>query len=131
VNSKKTIDNNDIVKLDGRTGIRLKVATTVVGAAPQGNYNISGFKEYVFNGVLTRFSVTGIVNPSMLKGRTIKSENIINFRLNILGTKSGLNLPLQRDPIEEGGSASSVLTEEEKQAIIIDYLNKIINELSR
>lgn len=131
VSAKKNVDNNDVVKLDGRTNLRLKVTALVTGPSGQGNYNINGYKEYVFNGVLTRFTVTGVVNPQMLSGRTIKSENIINFRLSIIGVRNGLNLNLQRDAIEEGESANADLTEEEKQTIIIDYLTKIINEISR
>ncbi len=131
VSASKTIDNKDNLKLDGRTNMRITVATSVTGTAGNGTYNINGFKEYVFNGVLTRFTVTGVVNPAMLDGRKIKSENVINFRLNIQSAKSGINLPLERAALEEGKGADSSLTEEEKQAIILDYLRKMLNELSR
>ncbi|MBN1500948.1 MAG: flagellar basal body L-ring protein FlgH [Spirochaetes bacterium] len=131
VSASKTFDNKDNLKLDGRTNMRISVATSVTGAAGNGNYNINGYKEYIFNGVLTRFTVTGVINPAMLDGRKIKSENVINFRMDIQSAKSGINLPLQRAALEEGKSADSTLTEEEKQAIILDYLRKMLNELSR
>lgn len=131
VATEKSSDNKDKVKMDGRTNLNLKVAVSVTGNAGQGRYNINGYKEYSFNGVLTRFTVSGIVGANVVKGNKVKSENIVNFRLAITGVKSGLNLALQRAALGEDESASSNLTEAEKQAIILDYLRKMINEMSR
>lgn len=131
VSAEQNSNNKDTVKMDGKTNLSLTVAASVTGAAGQGRYNITGYKEYSFNGVVTRFTVTGVISPKVLKGMRVKSENIVNFRLIVTGVKNGINLQLQRQALAEGDSASSELTEQEKQALIIDYLRKIINELSR
>jgi hypothetical protein len=49
--------------------------------------------------------------------------------MEIRGLKQGINL--QRPPLQKDEKASTSLTEQEKQQIIIDYLKKMLGELTR
>lgn len=131
VSADKDITNKDEIKLSGNGNLNISVASTVTRQEPNGNYTVQGIKEYVFNGVSSRFTVSGIINPALLNGRKIKSNDITNFNLNIRGYKQGLGLNITRAPLQEGETVKSELTETEKQQIITDYLQKMINELSR
>ncbi len=131
IKAKKNISNKERVKVDGKGDLQLTVAALVTGAAGNGNFNIQGSKEYIVNGISNRFSVSGAINPATLNGRTVLSTDIVNFRLNIRGTKLGLGLQLTRPAVKDDEKASLALTEQEKQRIILDYMQKMIQELSR
>jgi flagellar basal body L-ring protein FlgH len=131
ISADKEITNNDTVAVSGRGDLRLDLAALITGRAANGNYNIQGSKQYIFNGVSNRFTISGIINPGLLKGRAIRSKDIVNFRLNIVGSKQGLGLTITRPPLKEGETVKTELTEQEKQQIVIDYLQKMIQELSR
>ena len=50
----------------------------------------------MFNGVSSRFEVTGTVDPAMLNGRTVRSSDVVGFRLVVSGTKEGLGMAIGR-----------------------------------
>ncbi|HEY1406146.1 MAG TPA: hypothetical protein VF857_06010, partial [Spirochaetota bacterium] len=77
------------------------------------------------------FTVAGTLDPVLLAGRVIRSSDIVNFRLTVDTTKQGLGLNVTRPPLQPNETPKAELTDAEKQRIIIDYLNKMLNELSR
>ena len=81
-----------------------------------------------FSSVLAT-NVTGMVDPALLKGRIIDSRNVANFSLTITGVKQGV--AVTRPALKKDEQASANLTEEEKQKIIIDYLERMLGELTR
>ncbi|HOK00856.1 MAG TPA: flagellar basal body L-ring protein FlgH [Spirochaetota bacterium] len=129
VNSNKTIKNNDSTNFTGNSKIEFSVATTVGQIQANGNVVLTGTRTYTFNGITNTLTVTGIVDPKMISGGVIDSSHVADFRIQITGTKEGLTI--RKGQIPQDGTASAELTEQEKQQIIIDYLEKIIRELTR
>jgi len=91
--------------------------------------SVAGSRTYTLNGVTDIITVTGLVDPAMIKGRSVDSGSVADFTMEIRGVKRGVNI--ERPPIKEGETANTGLTEEEKQRIIIDYLKKMLGELTR
>lgn len=91
--------------------------------------SVAGSRTYTFNGVTDIVTVTGLVDPAMIKGRAVDSGSVADFTMEIRGLKQGINI--QRPALKKGELANGSLTEEEKQRIIIDYLKKMLGELTR
>jgi len=129
VSSNKNTKNNESTKFTGNSKIELAVASRIVELQNNGNSVISGTRTYTFNGVTNTLSVAGVVDPKHVSGGLIDSEFVADFRIQITGRKEGLTIRKQQ--IGQDGTSSAELTETEKQQIIIDYLEKIIRELTR
>ena len=109
--------------------MEMSIAATITGRQDNGHAVIAGSRSYSFNGVLTTVGISGVVDPKYIAGGFVDSGNVANFGIQITGRREGLTI---RPPqLEEGGTASAQLSEEEKQRIIRDYLEKIIRELTR
>ncbi len=121
-NSDKTIDFSH----DGR--LNLLMSTRITGKT--GNkFNITGSRTYQLNGQLNRIVMTGLLDPVFLKGRKIESRYISDIRINIRSTEREFNL--KRQALKGDEKAAAELTEQEKQQILIDYLQKMLGELTR
>jgi flagellar basal body L-ring protein FlgH len=131
VSGNKKVDNNDNTNISGRGNMKISVAARVTKKLADGKYEINGIREYSINGVTNRFLVSGVIDPALLRGRSVFSRDIANFRLEIRGVKEGVALDLKRPALKAGEAAKGALTEEEKQKIILDYMQKMIRELSR
>ncbi|MFA5518200.1 MAG: flagellar basal body L-ring protein FlgH [Spirochaetota bacterium] len=129
VSSNKNLKNNETTSFSGNSNMEMSIAATITAVQNNGNVVISGTRAYSFNGVVTTVGVNGVVNPRFISGGSVDSGNVSNFGISIAGRRDGLNIrPAQ---LEDGGTASAQLPEEEKQRIIIDYLEKIIREITR
>lgn len=91
--------------------------------------SVAGSRTYTMNGVTDIITVTGLVDPAMIKGRSVDSGNVADFTMDIRGIKQGVNI--QRPALKKDEKANGNLTEEEKQRIIVDYLKKMLGELTR
>lgn len=131
VNANKKINSSDKTEVSGKNTLRVQVGARVARRLPDGKFEINGTREYSFNGSASRLTVSGVIDPGAVKGRTVLSKNIANFRMEVRGFKEAAGLDIARPPLKENENASGNLTEEEKQKIIIDYLNKMLKELSR
>jgi len=131
VSSDRKVQNTDKTDFSGKGNMMVSIAARVNAKLADGKFRISGTRQYSFNGVTSSFIVSGIIDPSLMKGRSILSDDIANFRLEVRGVREGIGIELTRPPLKEGETASPALTEEEKQRIIIDYLKKMIQELTR
>ncbi len=127
--SNKNYTNKETTTFTGNSKIELSIAARVTGLQQNRFAVIAGTRTYVFNGVTNRITVTGLVDPALISSRSIESDYISNFRIQITGQKEGLTI--RKAGLPAGESATSELTEEEKQRIIIDYLEKIIREITR
>jgi flagellar basal body L-ring protein FlgH len=121
----------DTTELTSKGDLAIDVAAQITARANDGTYTIQGRKEYSFNGVASRFDVSGTLDPALLNGRVIRSSDVVNFRLVIATTKQGIGINIQRPPLAAGETPKAELTDTEKQQIILDYINKMLNELSR
>lgn len=130
VNSNEDISHTNGVNVESRGNLSLSIGASIGALQNDGTFPIQGTKTYVFNGVATTIGVAGRINPADMNGTAIRSESVINFQLRINTTTQGLDLDLARQ-LEEDESATADLTEEEKQQIITDYLERIIDELSK
>lgn len=129
VSANRNIKNNESTNFTGNSKIDLSIASRVVELQNNGNSVISGSRTYTFNGVTNTFSIAGVVDPKHVSGGLIDSEYVADFRIQITGRKEGLTI--RKNQIAQEQTASSALTETEKQQIIIDYLEKIIRELTK
>ena len=131
VSADKKTNLNDSTDLSSKGNLAIDIAAQITGKNNDGTYAIRGVKEYAFNGVANRFDASGILDSALLNGRMIRSGDLVNFRLGIATTKQGLDMNLQRPPLKENETPKAELTDTEKQKIILDYLNKMLNELTR
>jgi flagellar basal body L-ring protein FlgH len=131
ISSNKKIQSSDKADFSGKGGLNIAIASRVVNRLGDGKLNIAGVREYSFNGKINRFVVSGIVDPELVKGRTVLSKNIADFKLEIRGLLERGNINIEREKLKEGEASSTTLTEEEKQKIITDYLNKMLREIGR
>lgn len=129
INSTRTITGRDSSEVSSRGRLNLEISSVITGTR-QDKYLLQGSRTYVFNGTTTRITVSGVLDPLLVKGRTVDSTNIAEFRLTFDSAREG-GMALTRPPVEEGKAANASLTEDEKQRIIIDYLQKMLREIMR
>ena len=127
VAATKKINNDDSTQFAGKGKISFSIATRVLNrVGPM--VSVAGSRTYTFNGVTNIITVTGLVDPALMKGRAIDSNSVADFTLEVRGLKQGINI--QRLPLKKDEKADAALTEQEKQLIIIDYLKKMLGELT-
>lgn len=131
VNANRSVKNNDQTSVSGRGNLNIVIGSRVVRRLNDGKYQIAGTREYSFNGSTSRFTVSGVIDPASVKGGIIRSAEIADFRLEIRGLKEVPGINIARPPLKKDETASPALTEEEKQRIIIEYLNRMLKELGR
>ncbi|TAL37048.1 MAG: hypothetical protein EPN93_06370 [Spirochaetes bacterium] len=131
VSADKKVAGQDKTEMSERGSMTLVMGSRVTRKNQDGTFELTGTREYSFNGVANRFTVSGVIDATSVKGRTVLSSDIANFRLEIRGQKEGAGLEFRRAALKEKETAKADMTEEEKQRIIIDYLNKILKELTR
>lgn len=129
VSSNKNIKNNESTNFTGNSKFDFSIAARVTEKQNNGFSVINGVRIYTFNGVTNSILITGVIDPKLLKAGQIDSEQIADFRIQITGRKEGLTI--RKPPVAAGENANTTLTEPEKQQIVIDYLEKIIRELTR
>lgn len=129
VSSNKNIKNNDATNFNGNSKIEIAIAASVTGKQNNGFSTISGTRVYTFNGVTNTIQVAGIIDPKLLNAGSIDSEHIADFRIQISGRKEGLTV--RKTPGAAGEPVTTDLTDPEKQQIVIDYIEKMIRELTR
>ncbi len=129
ISSNKNIKNNESTAFTGNSKIEIAIASRVTQKQNNGFSVINGVRIYTFNGVTNSIIVTGIIDPKLLNAGAIDSDHIADFRIQITGQKEGLTI--RKGQIAADGKVDINLTEPEKQQIVIDYLEKIIRELTR
>ncbi len=130
VSASKRFGSDDSTQFTGRGRISFSIAARVTARVAGGALlAVTGSRTYNFSGATNIITVAGLVDPALVKGRTIDSNSVVDFTLQIRGVKQGINL--QRPSLKQGETASAGLTEEEKQQIILDYLRKMLGELMR
>jgi len=129
ISSNKNIKNNESTNFSGNSKIDISIAARVTEKQGNGFSVLNGARIYTFNGVTNTIQVTGIIDPKLLNAGSIDSDHIADFRIQITGRKEGLTI--RKGQVTEGNKAGTELTEPEKQQIVIDYLEKMIRELTR
>jgi flagellar basal body L-ring protein FlgH len=131
VAANKKITSSDKADFSGKGNLNISIASRVVNRTRDGKFTITGAREYSFNGKINRFTLSGIVDPVLIKGRSVLSKDIADFRLEIRGLLERGVVNMERPALKEKETSSTNLTEEEKQKIIIDYINKMLREIGR
>ncbi len=129
VQGNQNIKNNDATTFNGKSSFSFSIASRIQKREGGGKFTVAGIRAYSFNGVTSTVAVTGIIDPVLVKGRQVDSKNVANFRIEIRSTKEGIQI--RRPALKEEEKAEVKLTETEKQRIIIQYLEKMLNQLSR
>ncbi len=128
-NASRKSSGEDRLEFNGKGNMKFSIAARVVNRVQGGMLSVAGTKTYTFNGERSVMTVSGMVDGSMIRGRSIDARNVVDFALEIRGLKPGITL--KRDPLKEDDKASADLTEEEKQQMILNYLQRILGELMR
>lgn len=129
VSSNKSFKNNENTTFNSSSNITISIATRITERQNTGFSVINGTRTYSFNGVTNTVAVRGVVDPKMINGGVIDSESVADFTIQITGRKEGLTI--RKNQVANGEKATTELTEQEKQTIIIDYLEKMIREMTR
>jgi len=124
----RKIKSNETGKFSIKNKIGFFIATQIQ-SIQDGKLTVSGSRVYALNGVVNNVTVSGIVDQALLTGRDIESSNVANFQMQVSGKRQLMNLQFQ--PLTPDGKASAELTEQQKQQLIIEYLQKIISEQER
>ena len=125
----RQIKSDDRTSFTNKGKLKFIMATRVMNKAAGNAYAVAGSKTFTVNGISSIITVTGLVDPALVKGRSVDSNNVADFSIEIRGIKEGV--AIVREKLKEGETAQTSLTEDEKQKIIIDYLQKMIGELTR
>lgn len=120
--------SSDSTQFSGSGSLKISVAATVAAKTANGMYTVAGVRVYSFNGVASTITVAGVLDPALIKGRIISSDNLANFRIEIRSASEGINI--QRQP-KEGEAVKAELSEAEKQKVVVDYLQRVIRELTK
>jgi flagellar basal body L-ring protein FlgH len=131
ISANKKLSSSDKADFSGKGGLNISIASRVVNRLGDGKLTIAGVREYSFNGKINRFVVSGVVDPELVKGRSVLSKNVADFKLEIRGLLERGAINIERPKLNEGEASSTNLNEDEKQKIIIDYLNKMLREINR
>ncbi len=129
--ASKSSTNKGGTKVSEQGDLKISIPATVTAELKYGKFKVEGARQYSFNGVVSLFNVSGTVDPVFVKGRQVESRDVADLRLSITGLREGAGVDIKRPALKENESASATLTEAEKQKIIVNYLNKIINELTQ
>lgn len=129
VSSNKNIKNNESTNFNGNSKIDFSIAARVTEKQNNGYAAVSGTRIYTFNGITNTLIITGVVDPKFLNSGTIDSGQVADFRIQITGRKEGLTI--RKNQLREGEKLTTELTDAEKQQILIDYLEKMIRELTK
>ena len=129
VSSNKNIKNNESTSFNGNSKIDFSIAARVTEKQNNGYAAVSGTRIYTFNGITNTLIITGVVDPKFLNSGTIDSGQVADFRIQITGRKEGLTI--RKNQLREGEKLTTELTDAEKQQILIDYLEKMIRELTK
>ncbi len=128
VSADRKIRSDNSTKFSGKGKMSLSIAARVLERVGP-LWSVAGSRTYSFDGAATIITVTGLVDPALVKGRTVDSGNVADLTMEIRGVKRGVQI--QRAAPGEGETADATLTEQEKQRIIVDYLQKMLGELTR
>lgn len=131
VSSDKKATSSNNTDFSGRGNLQISLASRVAAVRGDGKLSIAGVREYSLNGKVNRFIISGIVDPELIKGRTVFSKDIAEFRLEVRGLQEAGPVTVERPAPGEGETASATMNEVEKQRIILDYLNNMLRELNR
>lgn len=131
VSSDKTIDRGDNINISGKGNLKISIASRITERLNDGKHRIAGFREYIFKDTTNRFIVSGIIDQASVNGRIIRSSDVADFRLEIDTFTKGSGMKIKKQKLEEGKSTVAELSEEEKEKLIMDYLERMLNELSR
>jgi len=127
--SGKNISSSDATRFSGKNQLVFSIASTVRNRTRGGKYTIAGARTYSFSGVTSTGSVSGLVDPVLVKGRSVDSGAVADFRIEIQGRKEGITL--KREALKAGEKPEVNLTDEEQRKIIIDYLENMIREITK
>ncbi|MCL2026142.1 MAG: flagellar basal body L-ring protein FlgH [Leptospirales bacterium] len=126
--SSRKIKGDDKGKFAAKSKIGFFIATQVQNIQ-NGKLTVSGTRTYVLNGVANSIAVSGVVDQALLTGRDVDSSDVANFQMQVNSRRQLMNLQFQ--PLQPDSPASAELTEQQKQQLIIEYLQKIISEQER
>jgi len=129
ISQSKNFKNNTSTGFEGSSKIEFSMATQVTDVAGNGVLTLSGSRTYALNGVTTVVSVSGNVSSGLIKAGTVSSDKVANFNISIRSRKNGVTV--RKRQIQGDETASAELTEQEKQRLVIDYIEKIIREMTR
>ncbi len=130
VAANRRTGSDDSTQFSGKGKISFSIAARIINRAPGGVlYTVAGARSYTFAGSNNTITVAGLVDPALIKGRTVDSNSVVDFTMEIRSSKQALNL--QRPPLKKDEKAEVTLTEQEKQQIIIEYLRKMLGEITK
>ncbi len=137
VSVERSINQKHKKDLRSRGRIKLPMAIRVTQIHNDGSVDFTGRKLVAHENGDTRLDVrvTGSVNRADIGiDRSISSAAVADLTLQITGfpVEKNLGLPMKQipstDPDKPGTTPSAKLTEEEKQQILLDYLNRVLGE---
>ncbi len=135
VDLDRSIISSTKKKIRNRNSLKFQMAVQVVELEPSGIARLQGRKVIGVESGDSSVEITlqGVVNlKDIRRSGIIKSGDIANLNMQIVGlpVKKSLNLPMKQIPGETAGETlpSAKLSDEEKEEILLDYLNRILGE---
>jgi len=135
-NSEKSINGKNKVRIRARGRVRFHAAVSIVGKIENGTVRFQGTKSIgAEQGKAEQMiTISGRVNVDDITAeRTIKSSDVANLVVQIQGLpvaeKKNLQMKTEEsaDP-NEPPKKSAKISEDEKQQMLLDYLNRVIGE---
>ncbi|MCP4134149.1 MAG: flagellar basal body L-ring protein FlgH [bacterium] len=83
VNTSSSYSSTDTTQFTEKRNFTVSIASRVVKKTPEGFFQIQGTRNYLFNGVTNRINISGLLDPALLRGRTIDSKYLAEFRVEV------------------------------------------------
>ncbi len=129
VSQNRDLEHSNSTGFDGDTRIQFSIAARVRKISPKGIVAISGSRRYSLNGTRTVLTISGNVDARMISAGSVTSDRVADFSISVKTRKEGLVIKKAKKKDEKNFNAQ--FTEEEKRKLIIDYIEKIVREMTR
>ena len=108
VTSNNKLSYTNSVRIIEAGQLNFSIASRITRKGRGRTFIINGSRTFSFNGISNRISISGVVDPELIDGRTLNSANIADFRIDIRGSREGIKI--RRKKLKEKESAESKLT---------------------
>lgn len=129
-----SIVNKDTIQLRLRARIKFKMAVTITAAPQNGMLEFQGTKNLAHeNGkVQQNIRISGRLHPKDIAGnRSINSADVADLAITIQGAPvaRSKNIQMKQTTAPDGTvTPAAELSEQEKQQLLLDYINKVLGE---
>ncbi len=129
VSQNKNFRNRNLADFDGDTRIEFSIAARVRKISSGGIVSLSGSRRYSLNGTRTVLTISGNVDSKLINAGVVTSDKVADLSISVKTTKEGL--AIKKSVKKDDKAVTAELSDGEKRKLVMDYIGKIIREMTR